>query len=513
MARSADSQTSRTALSHLGGALLLGAAAVGLVVLVTTTPPDELWPLLASAIGIGVTCGAFTLGSKLVSNQGLSWRAILWGAAKWLTVLIVAAEVLYLLLGGEGGAAGRATAVLVIALAAASLAYLLFVSARVRLLLPGIEEEARRAAETDRTAGDAAAEQPEAVTIQVARLSARAARIALVNDGPLPVLKAQTSLSLAHEGEGAPGTARADRGQAISLPAHSTRPITLARAFDHVGIYQVRFAGVRVFDLFGLLSRTSMTPGSWRVRVVPNIYRIPYGIPRDRRLLQETLGIPDTPADALDYDRVREYRPGDPLKNIHWKLSAHSQGELYTKLFETPTITATTLTIDPFGPSTAGSDAEIAYHLHDTMLEGAFSLIEHAHENDIAGRLRFVRRDGTLVEAPWAGLATRSWFVETARRPQSTHGDATSSILAVQALRTVHEGYAIFATSCLTEESVEALIAAHHAGVPLLVVHALPHSGTLATSQRTFDERLRAASITVVALTDGTQIVREVSAS
>ena len=454
-----------------------------------------------------------TLRTKHRTLPRLTWRGVLRGIGKGLVVFLVAVEVLAGLLDPTMGPAMRVTAFFVIALFCASLAYLLLVARRVRLQLPGIDEGL---AEHLRNVGGATPSD-EVATLEVVRLGTQAAHVTVVNDAPVPVLRAQTSITLAPEdtdGVAPEGmTAKMLVGPAFSLRARSQHTAAFTRAFSHVGIFQLESAGMRIFDLFGLFSRVCSAPGKWRVRVVPNIYRLSYGIPRDRVLMQESLGIPDSPADALDYDRVRDYRPGDPLKTIHWKIVAHSQGELYTKLFETPTITATTLTIDPFGPSTAGSDAEIAYHLHDTMLEGAFSLIEHAHENDIAGRLRFVRRDGTLVEAPWAGLATRSWFVETARRPQSTHGDATSSILAVQALRTVHEGYAIFATSCLTEESVEALIAAHHAGVPLLVVHALPRSGTLATSQRTFDKRLRAASITVVALTDGTQIVREVSAS
>jgi hypothetical protein len=208
---------------------------------------------------------------------------------------------------------------------------------------------------------------------------------------------------------------------------------------------------------------------------------------------------------------VREYRPGDPLKTIHWKLVAHSQGELLTKLFETSTITTVTLTIDPFC-SLGSTSSETASHLYDTLLEGAFSLIEHARQNGITGRLRFERRDSTLVETTWVGPALCGWFVEMARRPGNAHEDATKSIIAIQAMQNAREGYAVFATSGLSEASVGALIACHHAGVPLMVVHALPESGTESSHQRTFDERLRAASVTVVALTDGFQIVQEVSA-
>ena len=513
MAPIPDNQSWRTTLFRIGRILLVGGAAVAALTLFVTTPPDELFSRLAQAAGIAVACGISQLVITLRTKVGLSWRTILGGAAKGLVVLVVGVEVLAGLVDPSAGPAGRTTAFLVIALCCASLAYLFFVSSRVHLRLSGIEGQIARLKD-DAGGTDASDEE---ITIQVTRLSAQASQAAVVNEAPLPVLRAQTSVATAHVTEGGQAVAsqvpQLSMGPAFSLGARSTRREGMARAFDHVGIFRLQSTGVRVYSPFGLLSRTVGTPGQWRVRVVPNIYRIPYGIPRTRAVMQGSLGLPDSPADALDYDRVRDYRPGDPLKTIHWKLVAHSQGELYTKLFETPTITGVTLTIGSFGPDIAASDAESAFHLHDTMLEGAFSLIEHARENGIAGRLRFVRRDGLLVEAPWTGPGLRGWFVETAHRPTRSHEDATRCITAIQAMRNAREGYAIFATSALTETAVEELIACHHAGVAALVVHALPISGGEATRQRTLDERLRAASITVIALTDGSQIVREVESA
>ena len=511
MAMPPNNQHERKTLPRLGRIMLFGTGAVGILALLVTTPPNELWSLLARAIGIGVVCGISYAVVKLSSHERLSWRAILLGAVKGLVVLIVAAEVLIGLLDSSAGPAGLATALLVIALCCTSLAYLFFVSSRVYLHLPGINGSAATLQD------ESGHEEPHEPTIQIARLSTRATQVAVVNEAPLPVLRAQMAVTSTHLAENAqasqPPAPQLTMGPAFSLRARGARREGLARTFDHVGIFRLQSAGVRIYSPFGLLSRTVGFPGQWRVRVVPNIYRIPYGIPRDRTVTQANLGLPDSPADALDYDRVRDYRPGDPLKTIHWKLVAHSQGELYTKLFETPTLTGVTLTIDPYGPAIGGSDADNAFHLHDTMLEGAFSLIEHARENGIAGRLRFVRRDGSPVEAPWMGPALRGWFVEMAHRPTPSHEDATRCVTAIQTMRNAREGYAIFATSGLTETAVRELIACHQAGLPLLVVHALPTSGGEVSQQRALDGRLRAASITVIALTDGSQIVREVSST
>ena len=85
---------------------------------------------------------------------------------------------------------------------------------------------------------------------------------------------------------------------------------------------------------------------------------------------------------------------------------------------------------------------------------------------------------------------------------------------SLRSLRAQSPGYAIVTTSRLSEKGVEELIACRAADIPLLVVHALSDESTReAAEQRSFDERLRSASIPIVALTDGPQIVREVTTS
>ena len=429
-----------------------------------------------------------------------AWRAIL----KGVVLFTVAIGVLDGLFDSSTGTIGRVSALFVIALFCLSLAYYLYVSPRVQLRLAGLE---------DRIASSGAG----STTIQVRRLRSDAARVAVANRAWLPVLRVVLSIDLVMDESGAEDSAAIDvtrvKGRPHSLPARSVKYIPTTNVFNHVGIFRLQSTGVRVYDLLGLLSRNRGTSGQRRVRVVPNVYRLSAGIPLERRVDQDSLGLPETPADALDYAYVRDYRPGDPLKTIHWKLVAHSQGELFTKLFETPTISGVTLVIDPYGPAIDTNTAGMAYHLFDTMLEGGFSLIEHARENDIAGRLCFANRKGSLVEADWAGPAMLGWFVEVARRPASSLEARNLSIRTTRLLRDERRGYVLFATTRLRDESVEALINCHRAGIPLLVVHALPDAAHGGTRQRTYDARLREASIGVVGLTDGPQIVREVTVS
>lgn len=440
-----------------------------------------------------------TKGRGLIAYLRAHWLTMAGSLLRGLVLLSVVTLVVDGLFGQQSGRAARLNALIVATLCVVSAAYLLYVSGRVHLRLPGMELK-----------------EGETATVQVVRLSTDAARAVVANEAGLPVLRAQTTLTLSREGSGdarSASEATLFAGESFSLGAHGERAAGLARTFDHVGIYRLESAGVRVYDLLGIASRTREAPGRWRVRVVPNIYRLAYGIPVDRMVSQDSLGIPSTPADALDYDRVRDYQPGDPLKTIHWKVVAHGQGELYTKLFETPTITSFTLALDPYGADVGLGDADVALHLHDTMLEGGLSLVEHAYENGIPGTLRYANQDDALVQVSWQGPGMRGTLVETALRPSQSAEASRLSLDLIRSLRTTRAGYAVFATSSLTQASVGALIACHHAGVPLLVVHALPGPMTAeGRRQRDFDRTLQKEAIAVAGIRDGSQIVREVDA-
>ena len=436
-----------------------------------------------------------------------SWKSTLRIAVKWFALVILA----FLVFGAATyeGNVGRLSGMFFVALSLVSVIYLIVTSLSVRLDFPGIDEDLL---DTGRGAA-----KDVVTTIQVARLDSGGTTIAVANDGILPVLRAQTEFVLVQEDvdkdSATPAAIKEIKSDPFVIPPRSSKVVSTSGSFGHVGIFSLRSGGVRVYSLLGFFSRSGGARGEWRVRVVPNLYRLTQGIPKDRRISQSDLGIPDAPSDALDYDRVRDYRPGDPLKTIHWKIVAHSQGELYTKLFETSTISGVTLLLDPYGPS-AQSSLETAMHLYDTMLEGSFSLLEHARNTGFPCHLRFVNRKGLLVDGRWEGHASLGWYVEIARRPVQNKAAFDQSVAAIHSLGVTSAGYTIFATSELCEGSVRALIACHRAGIPLLVIHALPAEGQNgATRQRTYDARLREASVDVIGLLNGSQIAREVSAS
>ncbi len=102
--------------------------------------------------------------------------------------------------------------------------------------------------------------------------------------------------------------------------AHQT-PAGLPVRTTHCGLLELRLKKVRAYDLLGLFAIPLPKPEPIRVLVEP--------IPLDPGPLNipEGWGARSAPGSAPkrshgeDYD-LREYRPGDPMRTVHWKLSS-----------------------------------------------------------------------------------------------------------------------------------------------------------------------------------------------
>jgi len=102
------------------------------------------------------------------------------------------------------------------------------------------------------------------------------------------------------------------------------------------GLYRFGTVVLRSGDLFGLFTREEEQPAPARLYVYPKILdlpalglppRHPFGDLRAQRQLLE---------DPLRTAGVREYRPEDPFKRVHWKATARTQ-QLQVRLYEQTT--------------------------------------------------------------------------------------------------------------------------------------------------------------------------------
>ena len=126
------------------------------------------------------------------------------------------------------------------------------------------------------------------------------------------------------------------------------RPAPLAVPTTHCGLLELRVERAWVCDYLGLVSLPVAIPRPARMLCRP----IPADLPPPS--LPEGLGARPAPRNAArlgpgeDYD-LREYRPGDPMRSVHWKLSSKWDELIVRERAET-LVPLPLLTLDRFGP-------------------------------------------------------------------------------------------------------------------------------------------------------------------
>lgn len=179
----------------------------------------------------------------------------------------------------------------------------------------------------------------------------------------------------------------------LSLDARRTRDVRFGVRFAHIGTCQVGIASVRVEDLLGLFGKTIPGSGLLDIEVTPRIYPVSSQIVESLELNETQVSRTPFQQDGMDYRDVREYRPGDPMKAVHWKLSSRTD-ELYTKLYETSGTPGLAVLMDMRFPQDGRSDL---MSLRDTMLEAALSIHRFGRDRGLYTELLFRDKEGQLA--------------------------------------------------------------------------------------------------------------------
>jgi uncharacterized protein (DUF58 family) len=108
-----------------------------------------------------------------------------------------------------------------------------------------------------------------------------------------------------------PGLSARQIDATVALPRTFERTVTLAAR----GVHDLGAPVVGQRDPLGLVERRTEAEAGGTLLVYPRVYA----------LADATLGglfSDRATAERQEFDRLREYVPGDPLKNVHWKSSA-----------------------------------------------------------------------------------------------------------------------------------------------------------------------------------------------
>lgn len=176
----------------------------------------------------------------------------------------------------------------------------------------------------------------------------------------------------------------------LALGPFASQPLGFSVSFPHVGIYELGISGIRLEDPLGLFPQAKPCAAATSVRVLPRLVPlkpIEFSLeaadesPKLRRALL---------SDSLNYASVRDYEPGDPLKSIHWKLSAR-QGDYLTRVYERYTNPSATVLIDFYSD---WEDAAERAAMFDVVVEAAFSIAEQARRRSLEVQVQFPDRFG-----------------------------------------------------------------------------------------------------------------------
>lgn len=255
------------------------------------------------------------------------------------------------------------------------------------------------------------------------------------------------------------GDYASELSHSTTLPPRAVRELPMDARFRHLGRYTAGVNRVVVYDLIGFLSKTIEGPLERSVSVMPRVIDLD-AVPLSNASPNES-AVASKPivTDDMDYAGVREYRFGDPLKTVHWKLSSRVPGSgLYTRLFEVYGNPGLETIIDPVAPA---YDAEKLMDAYDAVMEAALSVNLYAREQGMDAELAFIDRDGEPASTQIADMKRFDALVERAKRiepaSESTDPDAALRLLQQEANNSRGMANIAYCTARLTPEIVLAL--------------------------------------------------------
>ncbi|NLC32153.1 MAG: DUF58 domain-containing protein [Clostridiales bacterium] len=173
----------------------------------------------------------------------------------------------------------------------------------------------------------------------------------------------------------------------ISLDAGFLRQKTVAFPFflPHIGVIPVGAKQIFLQDIFRLFLIKK-----YRMQQPLNVVVLPRPFDVDKLQsahMDDGRALPNqTTEDITAPDDVRNYRPGDPLKRIHWKLSSRKR-ELLVRRFELPAPPDTLVLMDCSDPVGFEEIPDGLNRLKDTLAETALAVAKMQMEGGNPVRL------------------------------------------------------------------------------------------------------------------------------
>jgi hypothetical protein len=158
------------------------------------------------------------------------------------------------------------------------------------------------------------------------------------------------------------------------LAPFEEKDFSLTIRFDHIGSYHAGLRCIKIYGLLGVMSHTLSSDKVFHITVTPKIFNYEDFACSDRISKQNDASLMVAWKSGMEYAGVREYTQGDPIKNIHWNLSAHSL-EYLTKKYVKHAAHGISILLDLQAPD---YQEDAFMQIFDCIIETALAIAHHA---------------------------------------------------------------------------------------------------------------------------------------
>lgn len=261
----------------------------------------------------------------------------------------------------------------------------------------------------------------------------------------------------------------------ITLAPKENRQFDFSVRFDHIGTYSTGLKRIKIYDLLGLFTYMLKNPKEYQVNVAPKIFDVSNLQISNTTLTESQKMVIPTVIDGSDYAGVREYVWGDPIKTIHWKLSARTETYM-TKQFESYGVTGISIILDFLSPA---YEAETLMSMFDSVVETGLSIAEYAEDNGMEYEILYKDHRGEKKKANTGRYIDYVGMIRDMPRISVDQGKPSGTELLREERNSFYsQGNIAFCTANLTEELVSMLVEIHNQRKnPILFLMLPEHMG------------------------------------
>lgn len=251
----------------------------------------------------------------------------------------------------------------------------------------------------------------------------------------------------------------------LTLAPKEERSFGFSTRFPHIGNYRAGIRRMELSDVFGMFRFVRNEEKSYSVEVLPQVAHIS-SMPVTASVQTESSRMSvQSLLNGSDYTGVREYAFGDPIKSIHWKLSAHAGG-LMTKQMESYSNTGMSVVLNLQIPA---SDGAVRMDEFDAVVETGVAAGSYAAEQGMDYDLLFYRQNGDVMRSVPGSFRALHGIVEELRLSEPDQERDIVRMLRENCQGVYSQANVVVCTCVLTKELAEMLVRLKQGGrTPIL---------------------------------------------